>query len=58
MRSPVWSAKAGGVGNALILATASCKVAVTSVFAGLLNPIWLSLIWTKLKSPLAASTPC
>ncbi len=31
--------------------SAACSVAVTSVFAALLKPMWLSLICTKLKSP-------
>src|SRR5262249_26410074 len=41
---------------ALILAMASWKVARTSGFASPLKPMWLSLIWTKRKSP-AASWP-
>jgi hypothetical protein len=36
----------------VILSTVAWSVAETSGFAGLLNPIWLSLIWTKLSSPL------
>src|SRR5216684_8281046 len=43
--------KSGLCGMVLILLIAVCKVAVTSGFAGLLTPMWLSLICTKLKSP-------
>ena len=50
--SPVCSRKSGGVGSALILSMATCSVAVTSGLASLLKPMWLSLIWTKLKSAL------
>jgi hypothetical protein len=39
VRSPVCSTKAGGSDAALIFATASRSVAVTSVLAGLSNPI-------------------
>ena len=56
MRSPVWRTNAGGVGSALILAMASRSVAVTSGFAALLKPMWLSLIWTKLRSAFRCST--
>src|SRR5882762_8986350 len=42
--------KDGVLGSALIFATASRKVAATSLFASLLKPMWLSLIWTKLRS--------
>jgi hypothetical protein len=49
---------AGGTGSALILPTAAFSVATTSEFAGLLNPMWLSLIWTKLSSPFAAFAMC
>src|SRR5438552_8513750 len=45
--SPVCSTKAGACGSAFSLATASWSVAVTSLFASLLNPMWLSLIWAK-----------
>ena len=37
----------GCSGMLLILSTAAWSVETTSVFAGLLNPMWLSLIWTK-----------
>src|SRR5579862_7581918 len=50
-RSPVCRTNDGGVGSALTLAIASRSVAVTSGFASLLNPMWLSLICTKLSSP-------
>ena len=50
--------KSGLWGMALILLIAVCSVAVTSGLAGLLNPMWLSLICTKVKSaPLPASLP-
>ena len=42
--------KSGAVGRALILAMACLRVPTTSVLAGLLKPMWLSLICTKLKS--------
>ena len=45
--SPVCNTKAGRCGSALSRPTASCKVAVTSLFASLLKPMWLSLIWAK-----------
>ncbi len=45
--SPVCNTSAGLCGSALTFATASCSVAVTSLFASLLKPMWLSLIWTK-----------
>src|SRR3989440_282329 len=44
MKSGLWDI-------ALILLIAVCSVAVTSRLAGLLKPMWLSLICTKLKSP-------
>src|SRR5881396_3228066 len=44
----------GALGSALILVTASRNVAATSLFASLLKPMWLSLIWTKLRSAPAA----
>src|SRR5215469_10249431 len=48
--------KSGVLGKVLILSIATCKVAVTSGFAGLSKPMWLSLIWTKVKSaPIAPS---
>src|SRR5258708_39893058 len=47
--------KEGATGSALILSIAAFRVATTSVLAGLLKPMWLSLIWTKLKSPCAAA---
>src|SRR5262245_38445074 len=45
----------GVCGNALIFDTASRNVATTSLFASLLNPMWLSLICTKLRSAPAAA---
>src|SRR4051812_34665078 len=42
--------KSGGCDIALMRLTASWKVPVTFVFGGLLNPMWLSLIWTNVKS--------
>ena len=51
VRSPVCSRKAGRSGRALIRSIASCNVAVTSLFGSLLKPMWLSLIWTNVKSP-------
>ena len=45
--SPVCSTNAGLCGSALSLSTASRSVAVTSLFASLLKPMWLSLIWAK-----------
>src|SRR6266567_6776564 len=44
----------GALGSALIFATASRNVVATSLFASLLKPMWLSLIWTKLRSDPAA----
>src|ERR1700719_539013 len=38
----------------LILSMAAFSVAVTSVLAGLLKPMWLSLIWKKLNEPASA----
>src|SRR5437660_1357732 len=43
---------------ALTLATASRSVAVTSLFASLLNPMWLSLICTKRRPPSARMPLC
>src|SRR5579862_8003290 len=37
-------------GSALMRLIASPNVAVTLLLAALLNPIWLSLIWTNVKS--------
>jgi hypothetical protein len=51
LKSPVCRTNSGGVGNALIFAIAFCNVPMTSLFASLLNPMWLSLISAKLKSP-------
>src|SRR6266852_9204773 len=51
--SPVCSMNSGAPDRALILSTAAFKVPATSGLAGLLNPMWLSLICTKLNSPLA-----
>src|SRR3954468_2314671 len=42
--------KAGLVGNLPIWSSASCKVPFGSGLASALKPMWLSLIWTKLKS--------
>ena len=50
LMSPVCSRNSGGVAKPLILSTAACSVPTTSGFAALLNPMWLSLIWTKLSS--------
>src|SRR5580704_4760287 len=44
----------GAADRALILFTAAFSVPATSGFAGLLNPMWLSLICTKLSSPMAS----
>src|ERR1700737_2446046 len=43
----------GTFGKPLIRAIASRSVPTTSVFAGLLKPMWLSLIWTKFMSAVA-----
>src|SRR5258707_132699 len=54
--SPVCSSIEGLVGNLAIRSSAACKVALGSGLASLLKPMWLSLIWTKVKSlPLAIS---
>src|SRR6266851_8281600 len=53
--SPVCSKNSGGVDNPVILSTAAFNVPATSGFAGLLKPMWLSLICTKLSSPVAAA---
>ena len=50
--SPVCRRNSGGTCRALIFSTAALKVAATSGLAGLLNPMWLSLICTKLSSPI------
>ena len=42
--SPVCKRNSGCSGRALILSTAAFNVAITSGLAGLLNPMWLSLI--------------
>src|SRR6202789_1235159 len=58
--SPVCSKNSGGVESPLILSTAAFNVPVTSGLAGLLKPMWLSLICTKLNSPaifLASKSP-
>ncbi len=57
VRSPVCSRKAGASGRALSLSTAILSVPATSWFGALLKPMWLSLIWTKVKSPVAAPAP-
>ena len=49
------SRKAGASGRALILSTAIWSVPATSLFGSFEKPMWLSLIWTKVKSPLPAS---
>src|SRR3984893_16356430 len=51
VRSPVCSTNDGCSGAALIFALAARSVAVTSAFAGLSKPMWLSLICTK-RRPL------
>ena len=62
LMSPVCSMNSGGVARPLILSTAVFSVPTTSGFAALLNPMWLSLICTKLSSPpragIAASAAC
>ncbi len=55
--SPVCSMNSGAAGKALILSTAAFSVPATSGLAGLLNPMWLSLICTKLSSPAASAEP-
>jgi hypothetical protein len=50
VRSPVCNRNSGVFGNALMRMIASRVVPTTSVFAGLLKPMWLSLIWTKFSS--------
>src|SRR4029078_2227442 len=42
--------KDGGVGIALMRSRAILNVSVTSLFAALLNPIWLSMICRKIRS--------
>ena len=49
--SPVCSRNSGLDFSALILSTAAFNVPTTSVFAGLLKPMWLSLICAKLSWP-------
>src|SRR6266852_4849557 len=53
--SPVCSKNSGGVDNPVILSTAAFNVPATSGFAGLLKPMWLSLICTKLSSPIMSA---
>src|ERR1700730_8734338 len=53
--SPVCSINSGAADSPLILSTAAFSVPDTSGLAGLLNPMWLSLICTKLSSPLASA---
>ena len=53
--SPVWSRKAGLGESAAMRATAAVMVAAVSGLAGLLKPIWVSLIWTKVSPPVAAA---
>src|SRR5438105_3548183 len=53
--SPVCSINSGAPDRALILSTAAFRVPATSGFAGLLNPMWLSLICTKLSSPIISA---
>src|SRR5438552_18998824 len=48
--SPVWIRNDGGVGIALMRSRAILNVAVTSLFASLEKPMWLSLICKKLRS--------
>src|ERR1700722_17816595 len=47
--------KSGAWGSALILAMACLRVPTTSVLAGLLKPMWLSLICTQFKPPIMLS---
>ena len=49
--SPVCRINSGAAANPLIFSTAAFRVPATSGLAGLLNPMWLSLICTKLSSP-------
>src|ERR1700719_239320 len=53
--SPVCSMNSGTAVRLLILSTAALRVPATSGFAGLLNPMWLSLICTKLSSPIMSA---
>ena len=55
--SPVCSRNSGAAANPLILSTAAFSVPATSGFAGLLKPMWLSLICTKLSSPIPSAAP-
>src|SRR6266446_8505714 len=48
---PEFMLHTGGLLRPLIFSTADLSVPATSGLAGLLNPIWLSLICTKLSSP-------
>jgi len=56
LMSPVCRMNSGAIGSALILSMAALKVPITSALAGLSNPMWLSLIWTKARSPLCSLT--
>src|SRR6267378_5460788 len=53
--SPVCNRNSGCIFRPLILSTAAFSVPTTSVFAGLLKPMWLSLICAKLISPFIAA---
>src|SRR5438105_13190840 len=53
--SPVCNMNSGVADNPLTLSTAAFSVPTTSGFAGLLNPMWLSLICTKLSSPIMSA---
>src|SRR5216683_3283361 len=55
LMSPVCNRNSGGLLSPLIFSTAAFSVPATSGFAGLLNPIWLSLICTKLSSPIMSA---
>src|SRR5215469_16369654 len=52
--SPVWMRKAGFGDSAAMRSTAALMVALVSGLAGLLKPIWVSLIWTKVRPSVAA----
>src|SRR5262249_49721335 len=54
--SPVWIMKAGFGATALTLAMASRSVPRASGLAGLLKPIWLSLICRKVKAEASAAS--
>src|SRR5215472_14341391 len=57
LMSPVCRRNSGSTDSALILSTAAFNVPTTSVLAGLLNPMWLSLICAKLSSPAISLEP-